>query len=199
MYKMKNINYNKTEFLIEEVIYYHKILYKRYLDRLNALLVKNNYNFNVEKEEIVNNLEIFPIEDRGNILFNLGGVINHELYFDNIEPSKNILNNEILNKIEMEYDSILEFKNIFKTTALKLVGSGYTFLVLDKNNKLKIINMTNQETPLSIGYIPLIALDLWEHAYYLQYNVNKEEYIDKFLNNLNFNNINRVYLDNIDE
>lgn len=196
---MKNINYNKTEFLIEEVIYYHKILYKRYLDRLNALLVKNNYNFNVEKEEIVNNLEIFPIEDRGNILFNLGGVINHELYFDNIEPSKNILNNEILNKIEMEYDSILEFKNIFKTTALKLVGSGYTFLVLDKNNKLKIINMTNQETPLSIGYIPLIALDLWEHAYYLQYNVNKEEYIDKFLNNLNFNNINRVYLDNIDE
>lgn len=199
MYKMKNINYNKIEFLIEEVIYYHKILYKRYLDRLNALLVKNNHNFNIEKEEIVNNLEIFPIEDRGNILFNLGGVLNHELYFDNIEPGKKNSNNEILNKINLEYGSFLEFKNIFKATALKLVGSGYTFLVLDKSNKLKIINMTNQETPLSIGYKPLIALDLWEHAYYLQYNVNKEDYIDKFLNNLNFNNINRVYLDNIDE
>lgn len=197
MYKIKDINYNKTDFLNEEVIYYHKILYKRYLDRLNALLIKNNHNFYVKKEDIVNNLEMFPIEDRGNILFNLGGVLNHELYFDNIEPGKNILNNEIMKKINLEYGSILEFKNIFKGVALKLVGSGYTFLVIDKNNKLKIINMTNQETPLSIGYIPLIALDLWEHAYYLQYNVNKEDYIDKFLNNLNFDNINKVYLDNI--
>lgn len=195
MYKEKNINYNKTKFLTEEVIYYHKILYKRYLDRLNGLLVKNNHNFNIRKEDIVNNLEIFSIEDRGGILFNLGGVLNHELYFDNIEPGKNILNNEILNKIDLEYGSFLEFKNIFKKEALKLVGSGYTFLVLDKNNKLKIINMTNQETPLSIGFIPLIALDLWEHAYYLQYNVNKEDYIDNFLNNLNYDNINRVYLD----
>ena len=194
MYKEKNINYNKTLFLNEDVIYYHKILYKRYLDRLNTILVKNNHNFNIKKESIVNNLEMFPIENRGNILFNLGGVLNHELYFDNIEPGKNILNNEILNKINLEYGSILEFKNIFKTTALKLVGSGYTFLVLDSNNKLKIINMTNQETPLSIGFIPLIALDLWEHAYYLQYNVNKNDYIDKFLDNLNFDNINRVYL-----
>lgn len=195
MYKEKNINYNKTKFLTEEVIYYHKILYKRYLDRLNGLLVKNNHNFNIKKEDIVNNLEIFPIEDRGGILFNLGGVLNHELYFDNIEPGKNISNNEILNKINLEYGSILEFKNIFKKESLKLVGSGYTFLVLDKNNKLKIINMTNQETPLSIGFIPLIALDLWEHAYYLQYNVNKEDYIDNFLNNLNYDKINRVYLD----
>ena len=199
MYKEKNINYNKTNFLSEEVIYYHKILYKRYLDRLNSLLVKNNHNFNIKKEDIVNNLEIFPIEDRGGILFNLGGVLNHELYFDNIEPGKNISNNEILNKINLEYGSILEFKNIFKKEALKLVGSGYTFLVLDKNNKLKIINMPNQETPLSIGFIPLIALDLWEHAYYLQYNVNKNDYIDKFLDNLNFDNINRVYLDIINK
>jgi len=199
MYKIKEMNYNKTLFLSEEVIYFHKILYKRYLDRLNALLVKNNHNFNMKKEDIVNNLEMFPIGDRGNILFNLGGVLNHELYFDNIEPGKNVLNNEIINKINLEYGSILEFKNIFKSTALKLVGSGYTFLVLDKNNKFKIINMTNQETPLSIGLKPLIALDLWEHAYYLQYNVNKEEYIDKFLDNLNFDNINRVYLDNTGE
>lgn len=199
MYKEKNINYNKTKFLTEEVIYYHKILYKRYLDRLNALLVKNNHNFNIKKEDIVNNLEIFPIEDRGGILFNLGGVLNHELYFDNIEPGKNISNNEILNKINLEYGSFLEFKNIFKKEVLKLVGSGYTFLVLDKNNKLKIINMPNQETPLSIGFIPLIALDLWEHTYYLQYIVNKEDYIDNFLNNLNYDNINRVYLDIINK
>lgn len=195
MYKMKEINYSSTSYLNEDVIYYHKILYKRYLDRLNALLIKNNYDYSIPKENIVNNLEMFHIEDRGNILFNLGGVLNHELYFDNIEPSNKIVkNNEFLNKINLKYGSFSNFKNIFKKEALKLVGSGYTFLVLDKNNEFNIINMSNQETPISIGFKPLIALDLWEHAYYLQYNVNKEDYIDKFLDNLNLDNINRIYL-----
>lgn len=197
MYKIKEINYNSNLYLNEDVIYYHKILYKRYLDRLNALLIKNNHNFDMTKEDIANNLEIFPIEDRGNILFNLGGVLNHELYFDNIEPSNNIGNNQFINKINSKYGSFSNFKNIFKEEALKLVGSGYTFLVLDKNNDFKIINLPNQETPLTYGFKPLVALDLWEHAYYLQYKVNKTDYIDKFLDNLNLDNINKKYLNSL--
>lgn len=197
MYKIKEINYNSNLYLNEDVIYYHKILYKRYLDRLNALLVKNNHNFNTSKEDIVNNLEMFPIEDRGNILFNLGGVLNHELYFDNIEPSSNASNNQFINKINSKYGSFSNFKNVFKEEAVKLVGSGYTFLVLDKNNDFKIINLPNQETPITYGFKPLIALDLWEHAYYLQYKVNKNEYIDKFLDNLNLDNINKIYLNSL--
>ena len=63
MYKIKEINYNSNLYLNEDVIYYHKILYKGYLDRLNALLTKNNHNFNMPNEDIANNLEIFPIED----------------------------------------------------------------------------------------------------------------------------------------
>ena len=149
------------------------------------------------KEDIANNLEIFPIEDRGNILFNLGGALNHELYFDNIEPSNNISNNQFINKINSKYGSFSNFKNIFKEEALKLVGSGYTFLVLDKNNDFKIINLPNQETPITYSFKPLIALDLWEHAYYLQYKVNKKDYIDKFLDNLNLDNINKKYLNSL--
>ena len=197
MYKIKEINYNSNLYLNEDVIYYHKILYKRYLDRLNTLLTKNNHNFNMSKEDIANNLEIFPIEDRGNILFNLGGVLNHELYFDNIEPSNNIGNNQFINKINSKYGSFYNFKNIFKEEALKLVGSGYTCLVLDKKNDFKIINLPNQETPITYGFKPLIALDLWEHAYYLQYKVNKTDYIDEFLDNLNLDNINKKYLNSL--
>lgn len=197
MYKIKEINYNSNLYLNEDVIYYHKILYKGYLDRLNALLTKNNQNFNMPKEDIVNNLEMFPIEDRGNILFNLGGVLNHELYFDNIEPSNNIGNNQFINKINSKYGSFSNFKNIFKEEALKLVGSGYTFLALDKNNDFKIINLPNQETPITYGFKPLITLDLWEHAYYLQYKVNKTDYIDEFLDNLNLDNINKKYLNSL--
>lgn len=198
MYKIKEINYNSNSYLNEDVIYYHRILYKRYLDRLNEQLTKNNYNFNMPKESIANNLEMFPLEDRGNILFNLGGVLNHELYFDNIEPSTNYVNNNLfINKINSKYGSFSNFKNIFKEEASKLVGSGYTFLVLDKNNDLKIINLPNQETPITYGFKPLIALDLWEHSYYLQYKVNKSDYIDKFLDNLNTHNINKIYMNTL--
>ena len=198
MYKIKEINYNSNSYLNEDVIYYHRILYKRYLDRLNEQLTKNNYNFNMTKESIVNNLEMFPLEDRGKILFNLGGVLNHELYFDNIEPSTNYVNNNLfINKINSKYGSFSNFKNTFKEEASKLVGSGYTFLVLDKNNDLKIINLHNQETPITYGFKPLIALDLWEHSYYLQYKVNKSDYIDNFLDNLNIHNINNIYMNTL--
>lgn len=198
MYKIKEINYNSNSYLNEDVIYYHRILYKRYLDRLNEQLTKNNYNFNMTKESIVNNLEMFPLEDRGKILFNLGGVLNHELYFDNIEPSTNYVNNNLfINKINSKYGSFSNFKNTFKEEASKLVGSGYTFLVLDKNNDLKIINLPNQETPITYGFKPLIALDLWEHSYYLQYKVNKSNYIDNFLDNLNIHNINNIYMNTL--
>lgn len=198
MYKIKEINYNSNSYLNEDVIYYHRILYKRYLDRLNEQLTKNNYNFNMTKESIVNNLEMFPLEDRGNILFNLGGVLNHELYFDNIEPGTNYVNNNLfINKINSKYGSFSNFKNTFKEEASKLVGSGYTFLVLDKNNDLKIINLPNQETPITYGFKPLIALDLWEHSYYLQYKVNKSNYIDNFLDNLNIHNINNIYMNTL--
>lgn len=200
MYRLKNINYNKTSFLDEDTIKYHRILHKRYLDNLNKLLIKNNYDFKDEIEDLANNLEMFYIEDRDDILFNLGGVLNHDLYFSNMNPNnKNVKNNEILNKINLKYGTLSNFKNIFKEEASKLVGSGYAFLVLDKNNDLKVIVLPNQETPIIYGFKPLIALDLWEHAYYLQYNVNKINYIDNFLDNLNFNEINSIYLAYIDE
>ena len=80
---------------------------------------------------------------------------------------------------------------------MKLKGSGYAFLILDNNNDLNIINTSNQDTPYSYGYIPIIALDLWEHAYYLKYNVNKKEYIDNFFEIIDFEIINNIYESNL--
>lgn len=196
MYKIKNIDYENTTYLNDDVIYYHKILYNRYMDRLNVLLIKYNYNFYLPKESVYYNIDKFNVEDRDNILFNLGGVLNHELYFDNIDTNVgNVENNKFLDRIILKYGSFFNFKNIFKKEASYLVGSGYTFLVLDNNNNFKIINLPNQKLPISLGFKPLIALDLWEHVYYLQYNVNKIEYIDLFLDNLNLSNINKRYID----
>ena len=77
--------------------------------------------------------------------------------------------------------------------ALELVGSGYTYLVINKNKELQIINMSNQESPYMYGMIPIIALDLWENAYYLDYQNNKEKYIDTFFEIIDFNKINNLY------
>ena len=74
-----------------------------------------------------------------------------------------------------------------------LFGSGWTWLVLD-NGELKIINTSNQDSPLSKNMIPLIAIDLWEHAYYLKYQNRRKEYIDSFFNVINWKRVNEIYL-----
>ena len=76
---------------------------------------------------------------------------------------------------------------------MNLQGSGYTFLVLDDKNNLKIINTSNQDTPYYYGYIPILTIDMWEHSYYLKYQNKKDEYIDAWFNLIDFIKINRIY------
>ncbi len=71
--------------------------------------------------------------------------------------------------IDRKYGSYDKFWEEFKRMALSLKGSGYTFLAINNNSQLEIINVSNQDTPLSMGYIPLFNIDMWEHAYYLNY------------------------------
>jgi Fe-Mn family superoxide dismutase len=86
-------------------------------------------------------------------------------------------------------------KELIKNS-LKIPGSGWVWLVLDKNNDLKIISTFNQDGPWSLHLRPLIAIDVWEHAYYLDYKASREEYVKKLVNYLlNWEYINQLYLD----
>jgi len=172
---------------------YFNILYKVYLNRLNKALLENNYDFEYSLEELVNHIDEFPLKSRDDILFNLGGVINHERYFLSLTPNQKKLSGKLLDKINETYGTFDNFKKIFIEKALTLVGSGYTNLVLDKNNNLNIINTSNQELPDFYGFRVLISLDLWEHAYYLTYYQDKTEYINRFFNFLDYDRINRLY------
>lgn len=194
MYTKEELNYNSLKPIIGDetlFIHYNKH-YLGYLEKLNNLLKKNNYNYEYSKEELVNYIDIFNIADRDDILYNLGGVLNHELYFK-ILGGNGEAKNEILEKINSEYGNFANFKKEFKKKANELVGSGYTFLVLDKNNDLKIINLSNQDTPYSYSYIPIMAIDLWEHAYYLDYLNNRSTYIEAILNIVNYDEVNKLY------
>lgn len=199
MYIKINLDYNSLEPYIDNKTFmlHYNAIYNSYIDKLNKLLKKNNYKDNYSLNELVDKIDIFPLGDRGEILYNLGGILNHKLYFYEIsDKGNNIPYGEILKDINKYFGSYDNFKKEFIKKALNLVGSGYTFLVMDESGKLQIINTSNEDTPYSYGFIPIIVLDLWEHSYYLKYTTNKEAYINNWFNLLDFKKINALYIEN---
>ena len=173
-------------------LHYHKHE-MNYLNKLNLLLIKNNYDYKYPIEELIYHIDEFPIEDREDILYNLGGVLNHNLYFKSVSPKRVLPSGKLKDDIESKYGSVDKFLLEFKNKALELKGVGYTFLVVNDNGTLDIINLSNQDLPQLLGYIPLLNMDMWEHAYYLNYKNEKSNYIDNFFLIVDFTNANSLY------
>lgn len=167
--------------------------YLGYLRKLNALLEEQNFKYGYPLYEIPKHIDEFPIQVRGDILYNAGGVLNHQLYFENMSPNKNTEpKGNLKAAINEKYGSFENFKKEFIRNAMLLTGSGYTFLVV-KNKDLEIVNFPNQETPYTYNMIPIMTLDLWEHSYYLKYQNNKEGYINNFFKIVDFDIVSSLY------
>ena len=195
MYKLMKLpfSYNALEPDISSLTvntHYNKH-HKKYNDNLNKLIEIDIYPIDL----IPQNIDKFPMEKRGAILFNTGGVLNHNLYWHSLGSSKKNPSGKLLNKINETYGSFDNFKQIFIDKAKMMTGSGYTFLVAN-NEEITIMNLPNQETPLSYGLTPLFTIDLWEHAYYLDYKNDRDKYIENFFNKANFDYASNTY-DNI--
>lgn len=196
MYKKVNLKYKYDDlepYIDRNTLYVHyNNHYLKYLSNLNEL-VKDDYN-NYTKEQLALNIDVVPINIRGEVLYNLGGVINHEIYFNTMNKlSGSKPYGEVLREINSVYGSYENFKKEFIRVANNLKGSGYTFLVLDRRNNLFIINTSNQDTPYYYGLYPILALDLWEHAYYLKYKYKREDYINNWFNLIDFTAVNDLY------
>ena len=131
--------------------------------------------------------------NKEDIIFNLGGVLNHDLYFKSLSVSLKKPDGNLEKSINKKYGSFDNFYSKLKEEALKLKGSGYTFLVIDNLGNLEIINLSNQDFPLFYGYIPLINIDLWEHAYYLNYQNDRSKYLDNLKEVIDFTNASNIY------
>lgn len=191
-----NYEYDALEPFIdrETMILHYDKHYMNYLNNLNKYLKEAGYKGTMTLPEIVQNIEIFPLNLRSRILFNAGGVLNHNLYFNQFSnKGNNIPTGSLKNKIDSQFGSYSNLIKILKDKANTLVGSGFVFLVLNKEGDLEIMNMSNQETPYMYGYKPILALDLWEHAYYLKYNNEKNKYVDALFEILDFDNIGEIY------
>lgn len=195
MYEKVKLDYSSLEPFIDNEtldVHYNKH-YQNYIDNLNSLLKKNNYDYRYSMEELATRIDMFNIEDRANILYNLGGTLNHELYFYIMGNNKRCEPSGLLKElIDEEFGSYDEFKKEFKKKAMELKGSGSTILIID-NSKLKILNNYNQDTAYYYRKYPIMCLDMWEHAYYLKYKDNKSEYINNWFKVLDFDKIEKLY------
>ena len=198
-YKRITLDYKSLEPYIDDrtLDLHYNAHYRNYTDKLNKYLNDINYDYKDSPEYLAKHIDILPMENRDEILFNLGGYLNHSLYFYNLTNKKKDIPIELLNIINKYFGSFSLFREEFIDMAMEVKGSGYTFLVMDKNNKLRIINTSNQDTPYYYGFTPIMTIDVWEHAYYLKYTYLRKKYLENIFDIIDFDKVYKLYLDNI--
>lgn len=198
-YKRITLDYKSLDPYIDDrtLDLHYNAHYRNYTDKLNKYLNDINYDYKDSPIYLAKHIDILPMENRDEILFNLGGYLNHSLYFYNLTNKKKDIPIELLNLINKYFGSFSLFKEEFIDMAMEVKGSGYTFLVMDKNNKLRIINTSNQDTPYYYGFTPIMTIDVWEHAYYLKYTYLRKKYLENVFYIIDFDKVYKLYLDNI--
>ena len=148
--------------------------HKGYFDKLNTLIAGTEYE-NLPLETLVRSTQ-------GAIFNNAAQAWNHILYWDSMSPRTNQTpTGELLNAIERDFGSVASLKSEFTQAALNTFGSGWAWLVLQADGKLAVLSTANAHNPIEkVGLKPLIACDVWEHAYYLDTQNNRASYLDHF-------------------
>jgi Fe-Mn family superoxide dismutase len=166
---------------------HHSKHHQTYVDKLNAALA--NYPELAEKpiEELLGALDILPDDIRTAVRNHGGGHYNHSLFWTFMTPDGGDLpDGPIADKLGTWFGSFDNFKEKFETASAGVFGSGWAWLTDDG----EITTTANQDTPLSQGKNVLLGLDVWEHAYYLQYENKRPDYITSWWNVVNWKTVN---------
>lgn len=181
----------------ETMILHHDKHQQAYVDNLNKLLEGQDQLGTKTPEAILKDTNAIPQNIRQGVINNAGGVYNHEFFWSVMGSNHNTSpTGSLLKAIEKNFGDLAQFKIKFKEASLARFGSGWTFLVIDKDKNLQIVTTANQDTPISIGLTPLLALDLWEHAYYLKYQNRRGDYIDNWWKVVNWKQVETNFLKN---
>ena len=174
---------------------HHDLHHKAYVDKLNDALEGHEELQGKEVEELLKNIDAVSEEIRTAVKNNGGGHLNHSFFWTvmkkDIQPS-----GEILEAINRDFESYDNFLEQFKQAAVTQFGSGWAWLILNPTtNKLEITKTKDHETPITDNKIPLLVVDVWEHAYYLKYQNRRPEYVDAFIKIINWEQVNKNFLD----
>lgn len=145
-------------------------------------------------EDILKNLDMTNMAVRNNG----GGFYNHKLFWEVINPNnKGELSGELKDAVVAAYGSVEEFKNVFAKAAATRFGSGWAWLCVHKGGKVEVCSTPNQDCPImpgvTCGGTPILGIDVWEHAYYLNYQNRRPDYIQAFFHVINWNEVARRY------
>lgn len=177
--------YNALEPYIdaETMKIHHGKHHQAYIDKLNMVLEKYPNLADKKLEELLQSLPSLEIEEGDMIALKNhgGGHWNHSFFWTVMGQQKQI-DEALIEEIKKTFGSVEEFKKTFSKSAKTHFGSGWTWLVRDWTNNLKIYSLPNQDSPLTFRHAPVFVLDLWEHAYYLKYQNRRAEYIENWWN-----------------
>ncbi len=185
MFEMIALPYNPAElapYMSEETLNYHYGKhYKTYVENLNNLIKGTEFE-NMTLEEIIH--RTVGKEEYTAIFNNAAQAWNHQFFFEHLQANGGEPGPEMQIRIAKQFGSYQDFLKEFKQNALSQFGSGWAWLAEDPSGKLLVLKTPNADTPLAHGYKPLMTVDVWEHAYYLDYQNRRGDFVDAVTNHL---------------
>lgn len=185
MIKLMELPYNLDAlepYISRQTVGFHYLKHhKGYVEKLNKLISGTQFE-TMTLEEIV--IAAHKKNEYLDIYNNAAQVWNHNFYWQSLNPNGGEPNKKLLEKIEETLGSFNDFKDTMRQKALEQFGSGWAWLAEDSNGNLLCYNTSNADNPLIFGHTPLLTIDVWEHAYYLDSQNMRADYVNKVLDNL---------------
>ena len=165
-----------------------------YTNNLNAALKKHPSLAGKAITDLLSDLNAIPEDIRGAVRNNGGGYYNHDLFWKMMKPGGGgAPTGKVGEAILAKWGDFDKFKAEFKAAAGSRFGSGWGWLVVNKAGELEITSTPNQDNPVSEGKKPILGVDVWEHAYYLNYQNRRPDYLEAFFNVINWDFVNELY------
>lgn len=172
--------------------FHHDKHFAAYVENLNRLLADHPEYQSWSLEQLCQDWCSLPEDLRQGVRNNAGGVYNHDLYFKTLAPAPASIPSGLLSAgIRRDFGGLSALKSALKTAALGQFGSGWAWLVCNRDGQLSVQKTANQDTPLPLW--PLLCCDVWEHAYYLQYQNRREEYFENWWQIVSWPRVSQCY------
>ena len=173
---------------------HHSKHHQAYTNNFNAALEGHSDLLAKSAVEILKGLKSVPADIQMAVRNNGGGYVNHDLFWKIMGPNGGgEPKGPVAEAIKKAFGSFAEFKDTFSKAALTRFGSGWAWLNVTGGGDVSVTSTSNQDSPLSEGLTPILALDVWEHAYYLNYQNRRPDYIEAWWNTVNWEEVNRRF------
>lgn len=176
----------------ETMTLHHDKHHATYVANANAALEKHP-EIGEDLEALLADISQISEDIRQAVINNGGGHLNHALFWELMSPEETQISQDLSEDIDATFGSFEDFKAAFTAAATGRFGSGWAWLVVNAEGKLEVLSTANQDTPIMEGKKPILGLDVWEHAYYLNYRNVRPNYIKAFFEIINWNKVNELY------